>query len=231
LALTCRRLLASVSDVDLVVSIPDDLRDRMRKRLMELNGIFTPAKSEPNGKSRIRAAIAMTLSGWLNGKTENPKVHVDLLVEALSDLPVWAVEAACRDLMQGRVPHCNVDFAPSSARMHAHARSIMTHLEQEQANLSRVLAKNDTPRAAPLRPMSEKTQKNLKDLADMLRNKDTGPSPATLKHREQIKDAEHRHMLREYKGVSGGPVFAGGLLISPSLLKTLPAGGHGVKKD
>jgi hypothetical protein len=220
LSAACRRLVSSVSvGTDLAVSIPDELRDRMRARVNEIDRLLKPARD--GDRHKVRAAVALTLSGWLNAKTDNPGAHIDLLVEAIADLPLWAIEAALRDLLQGKVPHCNVDFPPSSARMHAHTRSLMRHIEAERATLVMTLKANEAPRQT-LTPMKKTTHKSLTALAEQLRaDQNKGPSPAALKHYERIAAAERASIIAAYRVTKGEPQYAFGLPLSPSLLKTL----------
>jgi len=211
--------------------LPDRTREAVAMRLRVLDTLLLPT-FKTGEKGRVRAAIGLTLSGWINAKTDDPGKTLDLLTEALCDLPLWAVEAALRDLFQGKVFGCNVDFAPSAARMHSHAEFLMRDILAEQAQLKALLVAASQKALPALPPMSKAVHEGLLELSRKLKDSDAlpGVTLAEQKRRERQADMERENILAAYRVNKMDPVMIDGMPVSLSLLARLGAVPRNAKK-
>lgn len=180
---------------------------------------MTPITKIKDGRHKARAIVGSTLASWLNtNSNSDPGATINLIVDGLSDLPLWAIEQACSDLRQGKVSGCNPDFAPSAARMHRHAEDLMAVAREEYANLRMLLSAQVRDEGQ----IKRETLKHVADGFDELRaalkkdlDRDVAAKEASLdrlvKHNEKV--------IREaYEKDKADPLMVAGMLVTPELV-------------
>src|SRR5688572_9201416 len=86
-------------------------RSEMQARVQVITGALRPGDQRLMG-----AAILEMLGKFLNARPADPAKTAAAFVMEVQNLPLFAVEKACRDISGGRVADLNPDFPPSAAR-------------------------------------------------------------------------------------------------------------------
>lgn len=134
-----------------------DDRRMLGIRRDEILAGLTSARSEAIG--RLVASLRAVMPAQDGG---DAVLVVKLYMAALSKYPEWAINAACRAFLEGRVPGQR-RFAPTPAEIADRCRAMVAPFEQEMAQIDRVL------RAEVREPVTqegrERIAQGLRDLA------------------------------------------------------------------
>lgn len=135
--------------VSLVRALTDPERERIQDRLAEL----WRSLEHRDPRSLERAVVGMLLS-FPSGRAtgEEARAVAAAYVNALSDLPPWAVNEAARRWTRGQAGAGNAAFPPSSAELYELAANIAGEFKFEAASLERVLT--GIPETRPVPTMS-----------------------------------------------------------------------------
>jgi len=121
---------------ELTRSLTDIERAKIERRLAEIDGHLD--MRETSQIKRIVAAMMLSIpSGRASG--DEAAAVVSAYVNALGDLPPWAVSAAANRFIRGQVRSANPAFAPSGAEMHIEADKELVPLRAERMRLERLL--------------------------------------------------------------------------------------------
>src|SRR5574343_722745 len=93
-------------------------RNLMRARYDDTTRALRPARMNDQDKRKAGAAIASMLSAWMHMGRNNPAETVASYTAHLADMPLFAIEDACRKVAKGYVDGLSPDFPPSAARLH-----------------------------------------------------------------------------------------------------------------
>jgi hypothetical protein len=159
-----------------LMRLPDDgERVTLQARQIALNTALRSISYSAHDKKPTQlagAAIAEMLHGFEAWKAKSRAVDQDKqdsigwYVHELRDMPLFAIEAACQDVRQNRVPDLKPDFPPSSARMVALARGYAEAARKEHG-LVKVLLSVTTARGPELSmDRSVRVGEGLRSLAD-----------------------------------------------------------------
>lgn len=138
----------------LAVPMESGMRSRLDHRRRQLEGALAPtAKSD---HPQMAAAIAGLLGAFGGGNAPgSPEIVVAKYVQVLEDLPLWAVQMACRALERGEVDGASMDFRPAAPRLRQVARSLMAPWDEELFHLREVL------RAPAMEPQDEAMRERI----------------------------------------------------------------------
>ena len=187
---------------------------------------YSPSDKKPS--QLAGAAIAEMLHGFEAWKAKSKSQDQDKqdsigwYVHELRDLPLFAVEAACMDVRQNRVPDLKPDFPPSSARMGALARA-HAEAKRKEHGLVKVLLSVTTVRGPELSmERSTKVSEGLRSLADGFM--------ATIERAEKeradelaVKTIERneKEIIHEHRVFGVSPIIVQGKPISIALRRNI----------
>lgn len=214
-------------------------REMLSKRFSDLERALTPISRDlpapaPDGTpSSDRRIAAMLLGkmfmGWGMTSGRDAADRVSAFLDHLSEQPLFAVEAACRDATSRKLTKPNgdpVDFTypPSSTVLGAAASRHAADLFFERLKIDKIIY---TKRLAPPEPTAaekQKMQTMLRGVADALRAGAAVESAAETARREGFArekvERDHRAREAEWRHFGYEPKLnADGSLSSPSTLK------------
>lgn len=200
------------------------LRARLEARAAELRRLLRPISGAMAEQEHAGSEVALMLLGFIGARTDIDNVALcAAYVKHLEDLPFFAIERACRDVVRRRPKDMKPDYVPSSARLHDMARVHVDPLATEAWRIQRILGvtKALPPPMAPEK--AEEMRSKLTALAASIALKDA--ETAGVKDREERrrrdtaeqKGREMRDMLRQYEQLGVEPISSAGILISPEL--------------
>lgn len=187
---------------------------------------YTAADKKPS--QLAGAAVAEMLHGfeaWKSkGKDELGKQDtIGWYVHELRDMPLFAIEAACQDVRQSRVPDLNPDWPPSSARMVALARTHADGAKKQHALVKAILGISHVREPEiDQQAKSQRVGEGLRALAETL-------AETTEKIERERRDEiaaksikrTDQEILQEHKANNVKPIMAGGMPVSISLRKKI----------
>lgn len=148
-------------DGEVIGGLPVAIRDGLQSRFVVLTTSFEPAAIP-----ELEIEVSTVLSSWLLSRSigaVEAKMTARAYAMALEDLPLWAVQRACRLIARGKVPGLSKDFPVSSARIHEVAEEIMEAADAEAKTIRKLLA-------APVAPaFPEDHRERMKARFDELR--------------------------------------------------------------
>lgn len=122
--------------VELTRSLTVTEREKIERRLAEIDGHLSAR--DPAALRRIIAGMMLSIpSGRASG--DEAAAIVAAYVNAVSDLPPWAVTAAANRFIRGQVKSANPAFPPSGAELHVEADKELVPLRAEKMRLERML--------------------------------------------------------------------------------------------
>jgi hypothetical protein len=156
------------------------------------------------------AAVAEMFQGFINWKPD-PNVKeqsIGWYVSELRDLPLFAIEAACKDVREGRVEGLKPDYPPSSARLVSLARSHADRAMRDHAMVKLLLSvKHIRDEKVIDEKVAKRVGELLKDhaakMAEGLVREDAEVSAARSKKAIEKTDQEIR---REYEAQGLKPI-------------------------
>lgn len=199
--------------------IPDaGERAQLESRAAFLRRNVVPARESEKDRRRMGAAIAALFAGYPSQRNTNPQDIVAVYVSQLQDLPVWAVERACRSVIRGHAEGVSLDFAPSVARLYQLAKGEIGIAQAEahtiMAALSLVLA--EVPRQSierqKLRPTSIDPTEGVAPPAEATARTDVPPDVTRT-----AEYSANESFIRECKRAGQDPTKG----VSLSLLRTI----------
>lgn len=109
---------------------------------------------QPGPEDEIAHDAAMLVARYVTGKSDETTVavRIEWYVDALSDLPAWAVREAIRRWRRGQCGPHNYDFAPAEAVLRTVAETIVASTRGQCVGLRRLLA------AQPVEELDEETR-------------------------------------------------------------------------
>jgi hypothetical protein len=135
-SLTCWTPSNPLEKLGLIRSLTGAEREQIRDRVEQLR-----AAIEARDPRATQRAIAGMMLSYPSGRASGDEAAavVAAYVNALSDLPPWAITEAVNRFIRGHVPAANAAFAPSGAEIHQEARKVVTPLLAELRTLDRLL--------------------------------------------------------------------------------------------
>lgn len=108
----------------------------MRGRLGDIARCMVPAEVV-----KIRTMVGGLLAGYPNGRAhrDDPDAVLKMFVQALRDLPEWAVGAACSAWNRGEAKGHNSSFPPSPADLRAVALEQTEEFDRERHKIKAIL--------------------------------------------------------------------------------------------
>lgn len=146
-------------------------------------------------------------------------------VQELHGLPTWACERACVSIRLGHAPGISLDYPPSTIALRKLVETYVAAAVREANEISEVLRAEKAHE--PITPEArQELAHKLAKLADELAAKDAEEVEQLAAHhiaeREQrAREAHRRQIEAEYARIGVDPVETAGMLVTPSLLKSL----------
>lgn len=193
-------------------------RRTMQVRQEDLARALRPVRMNEQDRRKAGAAIASMLSAWIHTGRGDPKETVASFTAHLADLPLFAIEEACRKVSKGYVDGLSPDFPPSAARLHQLAMDACALLKQEMAQIHEVLAAKAYHE--PSDAERERIAVGFRGLADELAGYEDAGRRAQREAAAKAMDEANRRVF-ERDCLAEGVDPAGG--VSPSLLRKLDA--------
>lgn len=119
------------------------MRAVLGRRIAELEAALAPGPAE-----EIMEHVARLLGRYLTGKTDDDlAVRAETYLDALDDLPAWAIREGIRRWFKGKCGGSpkDYDFAPSEARLHGVAEGIVRATRGQAICFRRLLAAEPEP--------------------------------------------------------------------------------------
>lgn len=190
----------------------------MKVRFDETSRALRPISMSDQDKRTAGAAIASMLTAWIYSGKGDPRDTIAGYVTHLSDLPLFAIEDACRQVAKGYVDGLSPDFPPSAARLHQLAMDACALLKKEMTEIHEVLNAKayHEPTEAERDRIAAGFQKLSEDLAE---NDRMSARPDREQSGKRLDAANQRIFARECAEAGVDPKAG----VSPSLLKLLGA--------
>ncbi len=203
-------------------------RNKFMARMIVINTALRSISYTKHGSAMglAGAAVAEMFQGFITWKPD-PKVKEESIgwyVHELRDLPLVAIERACMDVRQGRVPDLKPDFPPSSSRVVQLARAHAEHVNSERLIIKRILTVGELRVDHTFDPVAaERVHHGLRQLADTLGANIRREEDARIKESTDKATARNNNeILREYQARGIPPVYGpNGKLVSISLLRNI----------
>lgn len=208
--------------------VPDE-RMILEARRLRLHALLRPMREAGEELRRAAEAIAATMMCFTSMRNvEDPQGLIAAYVQAMSDLPIFAVLAACEDAKAGKIKGQDSDFMPSTALMIPAAEKRVFPVEGERLMIQKTL---DGKVADPelTREQKDKLHVGLRAVADAITvEKGTrmpngkfipdDRTPPAL--RDSLNASTQAKILAEYRRLKRDPVYADKartILLSPAL--------------
>lgn len=202
-----------------------DARAILERRLRDLDRLLMPMRGAEI--QRASAAIAAMLGGFLSARSGDTKSVLTAYTAALNDLPLWAIEEACRKITRGALPDINPDFAPSAARLHQAVGELLIGLQGERHSIKTILETKPKDEEATPADARDRIVAGFAKLQSELHGRSSGGSDADKRrkaemHQRQIErnDAD---IIAEWRAVGLEPIMSQGRPISLDLAKQIGA--------
>lgn len=199
--------------------------DVFKNRLNHVLKVLSPANGIAD-RERVERALAAALTGY--GKGERPTVLA--YARLLSDLPVWAVEAACDDVRRGAVVGMNPNYPPPSPMIHKVASEKLEGARAERDKLRLLLkAPFEAPQAEIEPGARDRVETSLQSFhARMATPYDAGQAAKDKAAREEqdLKRANAEEHNRRMEYIMQGfepPTNRHGITMSMSLARAIGA--------
>lgn len=109
--------------------------------LRDARARFRPTLESMTDRERAVEAFAALFAGYLNMRKLSPEETTATYVAFCADLPLFAIQEACRQVAHGKVEGLDPDWAPTAPRMHVIAEMIRNKAyAREVLPIERVLA-------------------------------------------------------------------------------------------
>lgn len=196
----------------------------LEKRVKELHGLLRPTFEASEERKRAAQAIAQMFTGFPSMRNADAQGLTAAYLAILEDQPLFAIVAACKDVAQGKVESLDVDWPPSSGRVHEQARK---HAGGPTLELIRIRKTLDGE--VQRRPVDKKEERRvgvgLQRMAEDLKAQDDARTEKLMAEAaERQKRFNDAAILREYRRLGIEPVYADEgrtVLVSPSLRQSL----------
>lgn len=199
--------------------IPDaGERAQLESRAAFLRLNVVPARESEKDRRRMGAALASLFAGYPSQRNTNSENVVTTYVSHLQDLPVWAVERACRSVISGNVEGISLDFAPSVARLYQVAKGEVGKIQAEERQIQAVLALLPVQERNAVERQQLLPKMTLNPHADDPQRRGTANKDADIPEssRSEIYNAKES-FIRECKRCGVDPAIG----VSPSLMRTI----------
>lgn len=123
--------------VELTRALTVDERKRIETRLAEI-GWYLDQRDAEQSRRTVAGMMLSIPSGRASG--EEAAAIIAAYVNALADLPSWAVSLAANRFIRGQVKTANPAFPPSGAEVHLEAEKELVPLRAEKIKLERMLS-------------------------------------------------------------------------------------------
>lgn len=177
------------------LTLTGEMRGALERRCVDLEHACAPGPEEA-----IENQIAELVARYATGKTDGKSaaVRIEWYMDALSDLPAWAVKEAIRRWRRGQCGPHNYDFAPAEAILRSVAESIVASVRGQCVGLRRLLA------AQPVEELDEETRATnrarlalaMDNLVSELRQKSARVAEDERNHAAQKRKAFYETMER-----------------------------------
>lgn len=185
-----RARCSSMVHGSLLDDLPAVTRGRFRNRLALLQ---ETCKAAENGElERAVSAIMMRYPSMRGVSQVEAQVMVRAYCDDLAGLPIWAVNAAARDITKGAVADLNPDFPPSAPRIRQVAQEHLDRPAAEMRDLKKVLNARIEPPEDPA--MRERIKIGFQNLRNELR----GPNEPIADKPVQPRQAPSIEQLMEH---------------------------------
>jgi hypothetical protein len=193
-------------------------RRTMQARHEDVARALRPVRMNEQDRRKAGAAIASMLSAWIFAGRGDPKETVAAFSAHLADLPLFAIENACRQVASGYVAGLSPDFPPSAARLHQLAMEACAALKQEMAQIHEVLTAKAYHEPTP--DERERIGAGFQQLASDLAETDDAQRRAQREEAmKSMEEANRRTFERDCAAAGIDPARG----VSPALLKKLGA--------
>jgi hypothetical protein len=179
----------------LLDDLPHTVRGRFRNRLAVLQQTCTEATR--SDLEQVVSAVMMRYPSMRGVSQLEAQVMVRAYCDDLMGLPVWAINAAARDITKGAVSDLNPDFPPSAPRIRQLAQQHLERPAAEMRDLRKVLHARIEPPDDPA--MRERIKIGWKSLQAELR----GRTQPIIDKPEQPKQAPSVDRLMEHYATHG----------------------------
>jgi hypothetical protein len=192
----------------------------LQARVRELMMVLRPISQVSEEMKRAAEALAQMFLGFPSMRNVDAKAMITAYVQHMSDLPLYAIRAACDDVVKARVKGLDPDWPPTSVRLVEIAQSHTSGPIGESITIGKALAgkvheRETTPQEKErIRLGLQRMSKDLQEKADQER------IDRVAKTQQAVSDGTRAKILLEYRRLGIEPVYADKektILLSPAL--------------
>lgn len=197
-------------------------RERLQARREQLVRVLRPISMAVEDKRTAARALASLFAGYPSLRNASAEDMLTAYIAHLQDLPLFAIQRACDDVIHRRIKGLDPDWPPASPRIYEVAERYASRVYLEKLPFDHALSiRLALPPPDPAR--SEKVRAKLQELAEALKTKNRPEeTPEHKAAAATIADAGRRYIRSAYEQMGAEPVHASdGTLISPQLLALL----------
>lgn len=149
-----------------------DERATLQNRLRNLNVTFRPIRESTADQGRAAAAFVRMFHGYSSLQNQDLAEKGGVYAMFVLELPLFAIEAACEDVMHSKVPDLDPDWPPTAPRVYAIAEQHRSKAYMREVHpIERVLAvkKISTPPRHPTLEEEARMAELLHGLANKIK--------------------------------------------------------------
>ncbi len=193
-------------------------------RADELKLALRPISQASEEMRRAAEALAQLFLGFPSMRNVDAQAMITAYVQHMSDMPLFAVRAACDDVVKGKVKGLDPDWPPTSVRLVEIAEKHSRPLIEESIRISKTLTGKQT--VVEVSPeerarVGEKLKVMAQDMTKATGKEASDQAKATL---AKMASDNQEKILAEYRRLGIEPSYADPartMLVSPSLRKLL----------
>jgi hypothetical protein len=121
-----------------------DVRRRLSAFVTATERFLTPATRQEIAAELVSLMVAFRSARavGIDEAAQTTKAYA----EVLSDLPLWAIQEACRLVKLGEVENLSLDFPPAAPHLRKIVSDVMIPLKSDRYDVSKILAAREDPR-------------------------------------------------------------------------------------
>jgi hypothetical protein len=206
--------------------IHHDMTDEQRAKLKQRRDELKKSLTEHN-RQQMAADIGAALGCYpqfAKLSADEAKKLIAKYVSEMRGIPTWAVSRACYQIRTGSADDISKDYIPTTIRIRELAQAIAKPMVSEVIQIERLLrAEKYRPPATP--EERERVKAGFATLVAeqkrWLKERDDAFEELRAAQGRKLAKADQRVMLAEYGRAGLDPVYAGDVLVSPSLARLL----------
>lgn len=208
-------------DKEMLVSrLPDKgEREALQRRRGDLVTALRPCGMSITDKEKAQQALGLMFGGFTSLRKSDCEELVIAYLLHLDTLPLFAVIRACEAVPKCLLPNYDKAFPPTSPQLYSYAAKLVEHHRIELHQIENILTARKTIRPVDAPGAAERIAASLADFHARCPSIGTltADERATITARqiEQNKSA----ILADYQRLGLEPVYAGGLLMTPTLAR------------